>query len=75
MSDRSLQNKIIEFLKIHKYASTRRIARELKKPYSTVYNALLALYMKKIVDCKLCVERYPTGVGFLKVRYWWLRNA
>ena len=69
-----ITKKIIEFLQAEGKASTRRIARELKKPYSVIYNTLSRMYLHGIVDCRVEVERYPHGVGWLKVRYWWLKQ-
>jgi len=70
-----LSIRILEFLKKYGPASTRKIARELGKPYSAVYNTLCSLYVQGKVDCKLEIEPYPHGVGWLKVRYWWVKNG
>jgi len=69
-----VQKNIIQLLQDRLVLSTRAIAKLLKKNYAQVYYALLALKDKQIVEDVRVKEKFPSGLNYLEVRYWYLKE-
>jgi len=67
-------NSIKKYLEKNIIASTRRIARDLNINYSQASHALSRLYLHGVVGSIKRKEKFPGGLTYLEVRYWYLKK-
>jgi len=71
---RDLIGMITKFLEKNIIASTRRISKELNISYNVVNHTLSRMYVQGKVGTVKRKEKFPGGLTYLEVRYWYLKK-